>query len=229
MSDTSISQRRRVIYSALVSHLEPERLLEALWLWEQKYSLTSGLELRKFVADIILDGDAPDLKSKVYKSLTKATYFPGNIQMLPDPYDAMQQYRTKCNGTFKYISGISTDVSTPFSTIIFQRVLHTLLLQAKRENNVAYEKLVRQLTAALPDYKTIESGQRDELWLWLRKKCDSCQLYYPEPFMASFIGKFYILSCELFGPVLTDKMLAKSIKDARGLEEAKFFDPRRLL
>ena len=229
MNDSSIAQRRRVIYSALASYFEPERLLEALWLWEQKYSLTSGLELRKFVADIILDGDAPDLKSKVYKSLTKATYFPGNIEMLPDPYDAMQQYRTRCNGTFKYISGINTDVTTPFSTIVFQRVLHTLFLQTKRENGVAHEKLVRKFTTKLTEYKNIEAGQRDELWLWLRNKCDSCQLYYPETFMSSFIGDFYILCCELFGPVLTDKMLAKSIKDAEELEEAKFFDPKRLL
>jgi len=229
MSDTSISHRRRIIYSALASHLKPDRLLEALWLWEQKYSLTSGLELRKFVSDIIMDTDEPDLKSKVYKSLTKATYFPGNVEMLPDPYDAMQQYRTQCNGTFKYISGISTDVTTPFSTVVFQRVLYMLLLQIKRENSVAHEKIIRQLSANLSQYKSLEAGQRDELWLWLRKKCDNCQLYYPDTFMSLFIADLYIICCEMFGPILADKMLAKSIRDAEDLEEAKFFNHKRLL
>ncbi|WP_455221663.1 hypothetical protein, partial [Kaarinaea lacus] len=220
MKNESITERRRVVYSALARHLKHDRLLEALWLWEQKYALTNSLELRKFVAEIVFESDSPELKSRIYKTLTRATYFPGEIDLLPDPYDAMHHYRQQCNGTFKYISPFDNQLTTPFSTIVFQRMLETLLNQIKRENSVAHEKLLRSLRSEILG-KDLEANRILELTNWLQKKTDAMQLIYPESFMSSFINEIYIFCCNEFGPIKSDKMLANTIEDANGLEEAK--------
>jgi len=228
MKNQSIVERRRLVYSALARHLKRDRLLEALWLWEQKYALTSGLELRKFVSDIVLENDSPEFKSKLYKSLTKVTYFPGDIELLPDPYDAMHQYRQQCNGAFKYITPFNNQLSKPFSTIVFQRMLETQLTQIKRENSIVHEKL-RQLLRSAVLRLDLEANLKLELTNWLQKNLDAMQLIYPEKFMSAFINEIYVYCCNEFGPIKSDKILANSIADANGLEEAKFFDPRRLL
>lgn len=224
----SLVQRRRVVYSALAQHLKADRLLEALWLWEQKYALGNSLELRKFVSEIVHDGDMPDLRDKLYKTLTRATYFSADFSLLPDPYDAMQQYREKCNGTFKYISAFNERRSVPFSTIIFQCMLETLLSQAKREDSVAYQSIPTKLNAGISRME-LKANQRKELTQWITRKTDALQLLYPESFMSSLINHIYILYCEVFGPVVSDRMLAKSIAAAEALEEANFFHPKRLL
>lgn len=228
MINRDIVQQRRLVYSALARHIKQDRLLEALWLWEQKYALTGNLELRKFVTEITTEDDPPELKSNMFKTLAKATYFPGEVDLLPDPYDAMQQYRQQCNGTFKYISPFDHQIATPFATVVFQRMLETMLIQIKRENNVAHENIMRQIMSHLLQQK-LETTRKDELSKWLHRKIDSLQLLYPESFMSSFLNTLYITCCEYFGPVLTDKMLAKTINDADNLEEAKFFKPTRLL
>jgi len=228
MKNDSIIERRRLIYSALARHLKHDRLLEALWLWEQKYALTSGLELRKFVSDIVLENDSPEFKSKLYKSLTKVTYFPGDVELLPDPYDAMHQYRQQCNGAFKYIAPFDNQLSKPFSTIVFQRMLETLLTQIKRENSIAHEKLRQSLRSAILRLD-MEANLKLELTNWLQKNSDEMQLIYPEKFMSAFINEIYVYCCNEFGPIKSDKILANSIEDANGLEEARFFNPKRLL
>ncbi|MGD8571354.1 MAG: hypothetical protein PVF34_06685 [Gammaproteobacteria bacterium] len=228
MSSESIKERRRVVYSALAHHLKQERLLEALWLWEQKYALTSGLELRKFVSEIILKEDDPELKSKVYKSLTKATYFSEDIELLPDPYDAMQKYREQCNGTFKYISPFDNQLSIPFSTAVFQKILETLFVKIKHENSIVYEYFSRLLKTKLIELQ-LEANRKQEITDWLDKKTDTLRLAYSETFMSKLLNEIYQFCCDQFGPMTSDKILAEAIKEADSLEAARFYNPKQLL
>jgi len=228
MNKNGIAEKRRRIYSALAHHLKHDRLLEALWLWEQKYALTSGLELRKYVSELMTENDSPQLKSAIYKSLTKATYFPGESELLPDPYNEMQQYRERCHGKFKFISPFDNQASIPFSTTIFQRCLEVIFNQVKRNNVIAYQHLAQKAKIILPGMELNEAQQK-ELTSWLDNQNDSLRLLYPENFMSALVSSFYKVCCEQFGPVTADKILAKAIEDADELEEAKFFNPHRLL
>lgn len=228
VNSNSITERRRLVYSALARYLKQDRLLEALWLWEQKYALTSNLELRKFVSEIILQDDSPELKSKIYKSLTKATYFPGEIELLPDPYDAMHAYRESCNGSFKFISPFNDDLSAPYSTLVFQCLLQSMLHRIQDENSIVHMKIVRKLKTKLSN-RSLEIAQHRELVLWLDNKSNSLKLLYSEKFMSAFVNDLYVLSCEFLGPVVTDRLLAKSLQDTDELEEARFFNPKRLM
>ena len=140
MTEKTISERRRIVYSALARHFREERLLEALWLWEQKYATTNSLEIRKFVSEIVNGKDSAELKSNVYKSLTKATYFSIDSELLPDPYEEMQRYRDRTGDSFKYIDPQANNIKVSFATLVFEQVLRSFLVQLKRKNSVNFEK-----------------------------------------------------------------------------------------
>ena len=75
----------------------------------------------------------------------------------------------------------------------------------------------------------LNEAQQEELAIWLDNQNNSLRLLYPENFMSAYVSSFYMIFCGQFGPVIADKILARAIEDADELEEAKFFNPRRLL
>jgi hypothetical protein len=228
ISNKSLVDRRRIIYSALVSHLSKDRLLEALWLWEQKYSRSDGSELRNFVTEISDDKDSPEFKNNVYKSITKITFFTINQDLLQDPYDAMVQYKRNCNGTFKYSSPSEIKISTSPSTVIFQHLVDNIFAPIKKEHDVDVQMVIHQLMRNLLD-KELGAENKIELREWLGGKVASLKLSYDEKFMSSFINEIYVLCCQQFGPVGTDKWLARSVSMTAKLKEAKLYPPEKLL
>lgn len=228
MAEKTLIERRRIIYSALARYLREDRLFEALWLWEQKYATTNSLEIRKFVSEIIHGDDSSDLRSKIYKSLTKATYFSIDSDLLPDPYKEMQKYRDRIKGSFKYIDTSLSTISVPFATVVFEQVLKSFLLQLQRKNAVNFEKILFALQGNLAGLNG-EATHKLELKNWLNKKTALLKLAYSEAFMRDVVNELYVICCEQHGPVISDKMLSTSIDNASGLDEARFFDPRKLL
>ena len=228
MKEKSITERRRIVYSALAKHFREDRLFEALWLWEQKYATTNSLEIRKFVSEIVSSEDTDELKSRVYRSLTKATYFSIDSELLPDPYEEMQRYRERVKDSFKYIDTSLDNVAVSFATVVFEQVLTAFLAQMKRKNSVDYENMLHQFKERLAMLEG-EAIQKLELKNWLNKKTNALKLHYSEYFMRSLVNELYVLCCERYGPVVADRLLAASIDSASGIEEARHFDPRRLL
>lgn len=228
MTDKTTTERRRIVYSALARYFKEDRLFEALWLWEQKYATTNSLEIRKFVSEIINGDDSAELKSKVYKSLTKATYFTVESDLLPDPYEAMQKYRESISDSFKYISSHINNIRVSFATIVFEQVLRSFLEQLKRKNAVNFENILHQLAMKLSALEG-EATHKLELKNWLTNKTSSLKLHYSEVFMRELINELYIICCEQHGPIISDKLLSASIENASDISEARFFDPKRLL
>ena len=228
MSEKTISERRRIVYSALALHFREDRLLEALWLWEQKYATTNNLEIRKFVSEIVNGEDSDELRSKVYKSLTKATYFSIDSDLLPDPYEDMQRYRESVGNSFKYINTQVNNIPVSFATVVFEQVLTAFMAGMKRKAPVNYEKLLHQFKSRLSHLEG-EATHKLELKNWLNNKTKSLKLHYSEYFMRNLINELYVVCCEQYGPVVSDRLLAASIENASDLDEARFFDPKRLL
>jgi len=228
MSEKSISERRRIVYSALAMHFREARLLEALWLWEQKYATTNNLEIRKFVSEIVNGNDSAELKSQVYKSLTRATYFSIDSELLPDPYEDMQRYRESIGNAFKYINTSVNNIPVSFSTVVFEQVLTVFLAGMKRKAPVNYERLVHQFAQRLSSLEG-EATHKLELKNWLIHKTKTLKMHYSETFMRDLLNELYVICCEQYGPVISDKLLAASIENASDIDEARFFDPKRLL
>lgn len=228
MAEKSLTERRRIVYSALAQYFRTERLLEALWLWEQEYGTTNSLEIRKFVSEIVNGEDSAELKSNIYKSLTRATYFSVNTELLPDPYEEMQRYRESLGNAFKYTSSQVNNIPVSFATVVFEQVLKTFLAQIRRKGSVDYEGILRRLRASLPEMDG-EATCKLELRNWLDNKASALKLHYSENFMRTLVNDLYVICCEQYGPIISDKILAASIGNASEIEEARFFDPKRLL
>lgn len=228
MTVKSITERRRIVYSALARYFKADRLFEALWLWEQKYATTNSLEIRKYVSEVINEEDPEELKSKVYKSLTKATYFTVDSDLLPDPYEEMQKYRERISDSFKYISAHVDNIPVSFATVVFEQVLRSFLTQLKRRDTLSFEKIAYQLITRLSSLEG-KATNKLELKNWLMNKTNSLRLHYPESFMRDFVNELYVVCCEAYGPIISDKFLSSSIKSADDLDEARFFDSKRLL
>lgn len=228
MTEKSLTERRRIIYSALARYFREDRLLEALWLWEQKYGTTNSLEVRKFVSEIVNGEDSAELKSNIYKSLTKATYFSIESELLPDPYEEMQRYRDSIGNSFKYTNSHDNNISISFATVVFEQVLRTFLTQIKHNSSINYERFLRQFRARLSKLDG-EATHKLEVRNWLDNKTSALKLHYTENFMRNLINELYVICCEQHGPVISDKLLAASIENASGIDEARFFDPKRLL
>ena len=216
------------MYSALAMHFREDRLLEALWLWEQKYATTHSLEIRKFVSEIVNGDDSEELKSKVYKSLTKATYFSIDSELLPDPYEDMQRYRERIGNSFKYFNPQANNIPISFATVVLEQVIRSFLAGMKRKAPVNYERLIYQFKIQLSALDG-EPMHKLELKNWLDNKTKTLKLHYSEYFMRNLINELYVICCEQYGPVISDKLLAASIENASEIEEARFFDPKRLL
>lgn len=228
MAEKSLSERRRIVYSALARYFREDRLLEALWLWEQNYGTTNSLEIRKYVSEIVNGNDSDDLKSNIYKSLTKATYFSIDSELLPDPYEEMQRYRESVGNAFKYTHSQVNNIPVSFATVVFEQVLRTFLAQIKRNSSINYESILRRFRIALSQLDG-EATHKLEVKNWLDGKTSSLKLHYSENFMRNLINELYVICCEQNGPIVSDKLLAASIENASGISESRFFDPRRLL
>ena len=228
MAEKSLTERRRIVYSALAQYFRTERLLEALWLWEQEYGTTNSLEIRKFVSAIVNGEDSAELKSNIYKSLTKATYFSIDTELLPDPYEEMQRYRERIGNSFKYTSSYVNNIPVSFATVVFEQVLKTFLTQIRRKSTVDYESILRRFKVSLSKLDG-EATCKLEVRNWLDNKTSALKLHYSENFMRNLVNDLYVICCEQYGPITSDKILAASIENASEIDEARFFDPKRLL
>lgn len=228
MTEKSLTKRRRIVYSALARYFKEDRLFEALWLWEQNYGTTNSLEVRKFVSEIVNGEDSAELKSNIYKSLTRATYFSIDSDLLPDPYEEMQRYRESMGKAFNYTNSFVKNIPVSFATVVFEQVLRTFLVQIKRSSAVNYESTLRQFRVSLSKLEG-EATHKLEVRNWLDNKTKSLKLYYSVNFMRNLINELYVICCERHGPIISDKLLAASIKNASDIDEARFFDPKRLL
>lgn len=228
MTEKSLTKRRRIVYSALARYFKEDRLFQALWLWEQNYGTTNSLEVRKFVSEIVNGEDSTELKSNIYKSLTKATYFSVDTDLLPDPYEEMQRYRESVGNAFNYTNSFVNNIPVSFATVVFEQVLRTFLSQIRRTSELNYESILRQFRIALAKLDG-EATHKLEVRNWLDNKISSLKLHYSENFMRNLINELYVICCERHGPIISDKLLAASIKNTADIEEARFFDPKRLL
>jgi hypothetical protein len=228
MSSKTLIERRRKVYTALKPYLDEEHLLEAMWLWENKYSSKRVMEIRKYVTELVLEERSGNIKNDIYKSLTKVTYFPGEFNLLSDPYRDMQLYRKQCGDKFKYIGSVNVSVSIPPATVVFQSMIGSLLAQIKMADIVAYNKIVHQLKSNLPP-SSLGPLNAVELQNWLEKKTDSLQLFYTEEFMSAFLTDNYVFLCEELGPISADQMMIQAVNDASKIKEAEIFNPKKLL
>jgi len=228
MAEKSLTERRRIVYSALARYFRADRLLEALWLWEQKYGTTNSLEIRKFVSEIVNGEDSSELKSNIYMSLTRATYFSIDTELLPDPYEEMQRYRESIGNAFKYTNSLVNNIPVSFATVVFEQVLKTFLSQIRRKSTVDYEGILRRLRVGIPKMDG-EATCKLELRNWLDNKTSTLKLHYSENIMRDLVNDLYVICCEQYGPIISDKLLAASIQNASEIDEARFFDPKRLL
>ena len=161
-------------------------------------------------------------------SLTKATYFSVNSDLLPDPYEEMQRYRESVGNSFKYTNSNVNNIPVSFATVVFNQVLKTFLTQIRRKSAVNYESILRQFKISLSKLDG-EPTCKLEVKNWLDRKTSELKLHYSEYFMRNLINELYVICCEQLGPVISDKLLAASIENASDIDEARFFDPKRLL
>lgn len=191
MSNRSVSDRRRAIYTGLQTFMDEDAVLKAVTHWENRYIDQPSLALQRFVADICQTPELKEKRSAILRSLIQVMG-QDSATLMADPRGA---------------SAESAAINPISASQAFAELMLAMMAQLDDE---LQHKLRIDLFAALRQRQlpltTLEALQR---WLGNRQ---ALQLGNAAPAMLQkLLNQYYVLLCENIGPVRADKILARGV------------------
>jgi hypothetical protein len=234
MNENEVSRRRRALNKALGGILPQDKLLDALWLWEMKYSDRPAFEISDYLHAVC---DTPELKkrqSEIRRNLIR--FMSQNLDELgPDPWPLMRDYALTVNSSKAETAPELIDRETPLVDILSSRpALGVMLfvishwLDAMLNTNPAYAARIRSFMANNLLKAKLRSGAA-EMRNWMINESELPNIKMHPDDMRRVVNMIYIGACEYFGPEDADSMLHEAIEEAEELPAAKEFPPKELL
>lgn len=234
LNENEVSRRRRAINKALAGFLPQDKLLDALWLWEMKFSDRSAFEISDYLHAVC---ETPELKKRQSEIRRNLIRFMSQqmTELGPDPWPLMRDYAlTTSNGQTETPPEL-IDRETPLNEILaVNPSLGVMLfvlghwLDAMLDSNPAYAARIRSFMANnLPKAKLARGAMELRNWMVNESELPNIKIHPDD--MRRVVNMLYIGACEYFGPDEADSMLHEAIREAEELPAAKEFSPKELL
>lgn len=232
MSVAMIERNRRAVYTALSGVCNDRLLLErALAYWEANFAAQGVFRVAQYVDGLMGQiGLNPDqrraLSVALYSALTKKD---GELAELPTMFRrAANGQHAKAKSAAAEPGGVGTVASRDAGAAVLARILSAMVDGTARAGQHA------ELIATLRDTATaIGPGATNRaLEKWIEGSlADSvrCANSVRAEERAGVVNTVYIALCEVVGPVVADRILARAVEAAEQIAEAVSFPPRSLL
>lgn len=195
--------RRRAIYTGLRPYFDDASLLEAIHLWQIKYSDKPKFAFAEFLSECCQDKALRAQRTNILSSIFKALDLPEHA-LLPDPFTI---------GLDDLADQSPTEKICDDTTILFVHFLDNLL-KSLSEKDALYVRI--HILNQFPSLRLDELRKayfRD----WLNHKLPKLPVSYDLAAMRQLINFSYVAMCELMGPVKADQLLAQGIKASEEL------------
>lgn len=124
---------------------------------------------------------------------------------------------------------IADDGPQSSEQIIFNSLINQIVYQTKNVNPDSYNKIFEHIVASLPKLH-INGSVSEKIGTWCEARGNGeirAELGVEE--MSKIIHTIYIFLCESISPVVSDRILGKSVQVTEKLPEAASFSPRKFL
>lgn len=195
--------RRRAIYTGLRPYFDDESLLEAIHLWQIKYSDKPKFAFAEFLSECCQNNGLRSQRTNILSSIFKALDLPEHA-LLPDPFDIALDHLA---------DQIPAEKICDDTTILFVH-FYDNLLSALSEKDALTVRI--HILNQFPDLRLDELRKayfRD----WLNQKLTKLPVSYELAAMRQLINFAYVGMCELLGPVKADQLLAQTMKTSSEL------------
>ncbi len=192
--------RRRAIYTGMRPYFDDAALLEAIHLWQIKYSDKPKFAFTEFLSECCQDKALRSQRTVILSSIFKALDTPER-DLLPDPFDIDQD---------QLITLAPTEKICDDTTLLFVHFLDHLLksLPDKEAQGVRIYMLNQFPILRLDELR--KAFLRD----LLNKKSNKLPVSYELTIMRQLVNFAYVAICELIGPVKADQLLSQAIKSS---------------
>lgn len=190
--------RRRAIYTGLRPYFDDEALLEAIHLWQIKYSDKPKFAFAEFLSECCQDKALRSQRTNILSSIFKALDMPEHA-LLPDPFDIGLDHLAD----FAPAEKICDD-----TTIVFVHFLDHLL-KSLSDKDALYVRI--HILNQFPSLR-LDELRKAFLRDWLNNKNNQLPVSYELTVMRQLINFAYVAMCELLGPVKADQLLAQTMK-----------------
>lgn len=190
--------RRRAIYTGLRPYFDDESLLEAIHLWQIKYSDKPKFAFAEFLSECCHDKGLRSQRTNILSSIFKALDLPPHA-LLPDPFDIGLDHLANLSPAEK----ICDD-----KTMLFVHFFDNLLKSISEKDALTVRIHILNQFPALRLDELRKAYFRD----WLNQKLVKLPVSYDIAAMRQLINFAYVAMCELLGPVKADQILAQTMR-----------------
>lgn len=195
---TQDKRKQTAIYHSLKEHLTSTQLLEAMCIWQTKYSATPGIAVRHFADDIAkLTNNTVRPKALVMSMVGSLT---ASSAGLADPSEAIAKYRA--SKLQPNIEPVGQEVAALCALILklFSFTPSADLPQIKHELK---ESIAR---------KNKKTFYEQDLLLWLNDSDHKIKGANTLKTLRATLNTVYTIYCEHIGPTQTDSLFSHSLR-----------------
>ena len=204
MSKKTYTHRKRIVFTALQPYFLGEKLLQAMVIWEEKYSNAPSMALKHFVNELknVVDPNA-DIRA-AHLNLVRLASLPES-ELKKDPSADIERYlkrsarqkqskpenhtRREYLTMQKFIRAWQSHFTAPDNRYISAQVIEKISeLKLNRQLTLSFARWLANQEGSTPQVPTAETDD-------LRK----------------IINLFYVASCEHVGPVKTDEVFGRVV------------------
>lgn len=117
----------------------------------------------------------------------------------------------------------------PAEQVVFGALMRALLAEMQQFHGGSLEDLRTDLLKDLPKVKISNAVRQLYKEAWVQPMQHAWHLNGPDKELASLIHHTYVGLCETLGPVDADQVLARAVRSAERLPQARQFPPKRFL
>jgi hypothetical protein len=194
--------RRRAIYTGMRPYFEDDELLEALKLWQEKYSERPKYAFTEYLSVCCKTKELRQQRSSILSSIFKAMDLPER-DLLADPFSELSSSTVKTSQ-----SVIHSEVDDV--TKVFKKFFDILMSKVKDKEALAIKALIIKNMVNLD----LDSRRKMILQEWLESKRETLECGYKLNEIRKIVNFSYVAMCEYFGPVKSDQILAQAINTA---------------
>lgn len=233
ISEDEIIRRRRAVYKSLQPFLNFNQLMEAMWIWESKYSRQDTVSYNKFTLEICDNNELKDARSEIIKSMAKG--MSSKIEdMRYDPYNEMLNYKNYAESreTQEYrhpaipgvVSGKNNEKADK-KTIVFGYLIKNICEGVFKHKPTLKDLLIGRLNSKLNGLNPSQIKELEKII----SGYGHADLKLTMDAQIQTIHSIYALSCEYIGAPATDKLFSRIFKAAEELPEAINEKPKQWL
>lgn len=123
----------------------------------------------------------------------------------------------------------SSEPAPADSVVVFAAVYRAVLADMQQSHADQFEALRREAKALTEDMR-LPAGPRSQLLVgWTAPQHHAWLVVGDEATLAQAVNVLYVALCETLGPVEADRLLARAVRSASQIPQARQFSPQRLI